>query len=87
MNNTGDTADSGRSLDSSFTVAGQKGLVDSVSFGIASGYFVQGTAGALNPTWSWSSGATTGRAAIATFKAAAGGGGGDVTAKIIIQHA
>jgi hypothetical protein len=76
MNNTNDAADSGRTINSSFTVAGQKGLVGSVSYGIASGYFVQTTAAAINPTWSWSSGAVAARAAIATFKESGGGGGG-----------
>ncbi len=74
MQNSGDTSDSGRTLNSSFTVAGQKGLVGSVSYPVASGYYVQPTAAAINPTWSWSSGATQAVALIATFKAGAGGG-------------
>jgi hypothetical protein len=47
----------------------------------AVGWLIQGTAGAVNPTWSWTTGAYT-TAGIAVFKPAAGGG----AAKPVLFH-
>lgn len=87
MHNSGDTSDASRSIDTSFATPYQKGLVGGASYAIASSYFVQSSAAAINPSWSWSTGATAGLAVIASFKASAGGGGGPVTAKIIFEKA
>jgi hypothetical protein len=70
----GTDAGTGRSINSSFTISGQIGFNSGQYFPVAMAYFVQGSAAAINPTWSWS-GSTQVDAVIATFKAAAGGGG------------
>jgi poly(3-hydroxybutyrate) depolymerase len=62
------------SIDSSFTITDTRFYVSGQSEGGSMAYYVQSTAGAINPTWTFS-GAFTNSAAIATFKPAAGGGG------------
>lgn len=60
-------------IGSSFTLELHEAYTNAVNMGGAAAYKIQGTAGAENPSWSW----TTARnvaASIATFKAAAGGG-------------
>lgn len=64
-------------IDSGFTIA--RSIAYNAdggnSFGATLAYYVQGTAGALNPAWTWSLGGST-LTAMATFKASGGGGGG-----------
>ena len=48
---------------------------DTQLFG-AFGYLVQGTAAAVNPSWSWTGGTQGYGLAVAAFKPAGGGGGG-----------
>lgn len=60
------------SIDSGFTIAESMNLTGGVNYGCVLAYLEQGTAGALNPSWTFSG---SGAAVIATFKAAAGGGG------------
>lgn len=62
------------SVDSSFTVMGSAGNVSGQSFGVAHAYYYQPTAGAVNPTLSWTT-SSNGARAIATFKVTAAGGG------------
>ncbi len=64
----GDTA----TVNSGFTDLDQQTGVSSQCLGSALAYLVQGTAGAVNPTWTWTHGDDAG-AVIAVFKAAAGG--------------
>jgi hypothetical protein len=59
------------SIDSSFIDPPQEEQPYSADMGGALTHLIQGTAGAVNPTWSWTT-TTDGAAAIATFKAAAG---------------
>ena len=58
-------------IDSSFTIIDQETGVASQSGASALAYLVQTTAGAVNPTWTWS-GSTGVAATMASFKAAAG---------------
>jgi hypothetical protein len=62
-------------INGSFSIADQLDGNGTSRLGIALAYKIQASAGAENPTWSWS-GSNTISADIATFKAAAGGGGG-----------
>jgi len=55
------------SIDSSFSISDQKALVGSVNYTGAMADFVQGTAAAINPTWTNSGGASFIDAAIASF--------------------
>lgn len=57
-------------VDSSFTIIDNIPFVNSNSFGVALAYLVQGTAAAVNPTWSWTT-STNVACTIATFKASA----------------
>ncbi len=59
------------SVNSSFTISDQVNYVSSAAMGLGAAYLVQGTAGAVNPTWTDSTTATSLAAVIATFKAAA----------------
>lgn len=63
-----DASSSTPTIDSSFTRAEFKNYSGGVNFGIALGYFIQGAASALAPTWSYS--AVNAEAVIATFKVA-----------------
>jgi len=67
---------SGLSVNSSFTSLDSAAYAGGACLGSALGYKIQTSAGAENPTWSWTG--TAGAAAdIATFKAVSGGGGTD----------
>lgn len=68
---TGD-ANVTRAIDSGFTILDQVGHSGFGFSAAAHAYLIQGTAAAVNPTWSWTGSENT-EAAIATFKAAAGG--------------
>jgi hypothetical protein len=59
-------------IDSSFTITDTRFYSSGQSEGGSMAYYVQSTAGAINPTWTFS-GTSTNSAAIATFKPAAGG--------------
>jgi len=61
------------SINSSYTISDDFPFVAFTSEGNALAYFVQGTAGALNPTWTVGAGTGELTAAAATFKPAAGG--------------
>ena len=60
-------------VDLSFTITDQSGQVNGVNFAGAAAYLIQTTAGAVNPTWTYSSGTVSTAATIAVFKAASGG--------------
>ncbi len=59
---------------SSFTLLDTTALVGGQAYGLATGYKIQTTAGAENPSWTGDTGDHI--AAIITYKAAGGGGGG-----------
>jgi hypothetical protein len=65
------------SINSSFIIpsGGQNTYIGGQRHGNATAYLIQGTAAAVNPTWSWTT-SDDPAIAIAAFKAAAGGGGG-----------
>lgn len=65
---------SGYSIDSSLTISDSVNHTPGVTEGAAFAYYNQPTAGAINPTWSWT-GAQQNSEVIAAFKPAAGGGG------------
>ncbi len=70
MSNFGDTDNTSRSIDSSFTLTDQVGFLSSNHYPIGAAYKFQ-TGASENPTWSWSSGTQQwNRAAIITFAAA-----------------
>lgn len=56
------------SIDSSFTITDTRDYSGGTNFGGSMAYFVQGTAGALNPTWTMGASQTQINAVIATFK-------------------
>lgn len=66
-----DDGESSATIDSSFTISDQINA-NYYWWGIALAYKIQTTAGAENPTWSWT-GSTRAVSAIASFKAAAAG--------------
>ena len=49
----------------------------------ATDYYQQGSASAINPSWSWTGGSQGGSVAVAAFKPAGGGGGGTFNAMLI----
>lgn len=59
-------------INSSFNVLGSVGNVNGVSFGVCHGYYVQPTAGAINPTISWTT-ASSIACSITGFKQSSGG--------------
>jgi hypothetical protein len=63
------------SINSSFTLQEEDPYGAGVNMGAAAAYLIQGTAGAVNPTWSWS-GSASAAATIAVFLPEDGGGGG-----------
>ncbi len=60
-------------INSGLSIVAQVGYVAAQHYGTALAYLAQGTAAAINPTWSWTTSRSS-EAAIASFKAAAGGG-------------
>lgn len=66
-----DTATSATSIDSNFTITDTVTLVGGQHFGGSIAYLLQGTAAAVNPTWSWTTAALP-EAAIASFKSTVG---------------
>jgi hypothetical protein len=72
-------------INSSFTFELSGDFVGGHAEGGYLAYLIQGTAGALNPTWSWT-GLTKDVTTMATFTASVGGGS-DVSAKIIFETA
>jgi hypothetical protein len=56
------------SCNSGVTVTEGAPFSGGVNFGYAGGYLIQGTAAAINPTWSWSTTATSGHVSMAVFK-------------------
>jgi hypothetical protein len=60
-------------INSGFTIVEEIPLVGGQHFGLRMAYLIQATAAAVNPTWSWTSGAATVSASIASFKVGAGG--------------
>lgn len=65
--NSGETI----SINASMTITDQEPYVGGNSFSVALAYIIQTTAGAINPSWSWTSTAAA-AARIASFKASAG---------------
>lgn len=63
------------SIDSSFTLSTGISASTGVRWGGALAYLIQTTAGAVNPTWTWTNSSANG-AVMAAFQAASGGGGG-----------
>lgn len=61
--------DTSLAIDSSFTILDELALVGGVAFSLGTAYKIQTSAGAENPTWSWSPNARAGTV-IATFKRA-----------------
>lgn len=59
-------------IDSGMTISDQAPNVSSTAFGIGFAYIIQTTAGAINPTWSFSASDSNASSIDATFKAAAG---------------
>jgi hypothetical protein len=59
----------GLSIDSGFTISDQTPHVSGQHFGAGIAYFVQSAAGAIDPTWSWTT-ASNSVTSIASFKAA-----------------
>lgn len=72
-NSTGDTPNF--AVDSSFIQLDHYDFNGGVNYGGTLAYLIQGTAGAVNPTWSWSNSVVP-AAAMMDFKPATGGGGG-----------
>jgi len=72
------------SIGSGFTITNQQNYNGATNEGHAQAYLIQGTAAAINPTWSQTGGATQIETVIATF-APSGGGGGSAIPKIIQQ--
>lgn len=70
LNQTDDVA-AGLSINLSYTIVEAQAAVGGVNYGTALAYLIQTTAGASNPTWSWTTSAAA-SARIAAFKAAAG---------------
>ncbi len=66
---TWDATITGLSINSGFTILDTVDYAPGVTFGCSIAYLIQSTAGAVNPTWSWTNSATT-AAVIASFKAA-----------------
>lgn len=64
-----------RSIDAGFTIANQVNYAAGFHYGGAIAYLIQTTAGAVNPSWSWT-GSGEAAAVIASFKVPAAGGGG-----------
>jgi hypothetical protein len=58
------------SIDTGFTITDQQQFNSGNNFGGAMAYLVQGSAGAINPTWTFSGGSADTSANIASFKAA-----------------
>lgn len=65
----------GLSINSSFTLQEEEPYGGGTNMGSAAAYLIQGTAGAINPTWSWTT-SVSAAATIAVFLAEDGGGGG-----------
>lgn len=67
------------SVDSAFTITGQNLFLNGTYYANAGAYLVQGSASAVNPTWSIGGGPSSPATAIAVFKA---GGGGSFTGSL-----
>lgn len=61
---------SGPAVDSGFTITDSAALAGGVNYGAGLAYLVQGSAAAINPTWSWTGASTQTIATIASFKPA-----------------
>lgn len=68
-----DTANSGYSIDSGFSIAQSLTFTAAPAFGVGVAYKVQGAAAAVDPAWSWTA-SSSGAITSATFKAAAAAG-------------
>lgn len=79
------TSATGHSINGSYTIEEAVAFQAGEHIGVQLAYWIQTTATATNPTWSWTN-SDYGAAAIAPFRAAGGGGGGGSTTdgKIII---
>lgn len=64
------------SINAGFTITDQSGNIGGTQIGGGFAYLVQGSATAVNPTWTLNATSTFASAAIAVFKAAAGGARG-----------
>lgn len=69
------------SVDSSMSLTDQAPLTGGAHYGGAIAYIIQTTAGAINPTWSFT-GTTSGGVTVASFKAASGGGGSSTARRL-----
>lgn len=69
-----DSAPSSLTINSGFSTPSVAYFAGGSAYGVGSAYIIQTTAGATNPTWSWT-GSSGQAAAIATFKVATGGSG------------
>lgn len=68
-----DVAAASQTIDSGFTITDQQALSGGVHYGGAMAYLLQGTAAAVNPTWSWGGASLDNCARIATFKTVSAG--------------
>lgn len=65
------------SIGSSYTIIVNVDSVSATRVGVALAYLIQGTAGAINPSWSWTGAVDDSSAAALAFAGSGGGGGGD----------